>query len=169
MDSDSSNNCNKTRQPGVDKIGTTAARVARSHQPPLVVGRWHVVGSKETEVWSWKPLSDSFSEVTKAGVTCRNKDNWQMIYFTYSSWADTSSLTPGSHQRIIPAAIKRAVCICLMMVKQQLKGKKIYISWKSFNIHTNTLGFIIRKLIVQMTEMGPGKIEVICLSTQIRT
>lgn len=44
-----------------------------------------------------------------------------------------------------------------MMVKQQLKGKKIYISWKSFNIHTNTLGFV--KLIVQMTEMGPGKIE----------
>lgn len=64
------------------------------------------------------------SEVTKAGVTCRNKDNWQMIYFTYSSWADTSFLTPGSSQKTIPAAAKRVVCICLMMVKQPLKGEK---------------------------------------------
>lgn len=47
-----------------------------------------------------------------------------MIYFTYSSWADTSFLTPGSSQKTIPAAAKRVVCICLMMVKQPLKGEK---------------------------------------------
>lgn len=50
--SDNGNSCYRTWHPGVDRMETTPATVARNHQLSVVVERWQGMGSEEDGVWS---------------------------------------------------------------------------------------------------------------------